>query len=383
MTSRLGLIGLDAIVYYTHDLERSRRFYVNQLDFAEIARSSPILEVEGGQRAAAFQAGEVKIFVQEPVLAHSRAGRFLAKHPPGIGTLVFEVRDAHAAFEYLDARGATPIGEVETYIDVQGALNTFSITTPLGGTTFRFVERRGYMGLRPGFIPVEPTGPSNRFGFEGFDHVTSNFETMKPALLWMEHVLGFEPYWDIAFHTSDVAGAPSSHGSGLRSQVMWDPESGVKFANNEPWRPHFKSSQVNAFTEEQRGDGVQHVAMTVGDIQEAVGGLRGEGVRFMKTPETYYDALPSRLVTSGIGTIDEDLDRLRDLQILVDGDRDRSYLLQIFLEEGASYHEDAGAGPFFYELIQRKGDDGFGGGNFRALFESIERAQVQVSGGPY
>jgi len=382
MTSQLGLIGLDAIVYYTHDLERSRRFYVNQLDFAEIGRSSPILEVEGGQRAAAFQAGEVTVYVQEPVLQHSRAGRFLAKHPPGIGTLVFEVTDARQTFDFLEARGATPIGDIETHIDVQGALHTFSITTPLGGTTFRFVERKGYVGLRPGFIPVEPTGPSNKFGFERFDHVTSNFETMKPALLWMEHVLGFEPYWDIEFHTSDVS-QNVAHGSGLRSQVMWDPSSGVRFANNEPWRPHFKASQINAFTEDQRGDGVQHVAFTVSNMLEAVAGLREEGVRFMPTPGTYYDALPERLVSTGIGTIDEDIEVLRELEILVDGERDRSYMLQIFLEEGARYHEDVGAGPFFYEIIERKGDEGFGGGNFRALFESIERAQTQVSGGPY
>ena len=380
MTHDLGLQVLEAIVFYTHDLERTRRFYVDQLDFAEVARSGAELEERGGQRAAAFQAGEITVFAQQPLTESCRAARFLSRHPEGVGTLVFKVRDAQAAFDLLEARGATPIGDLVEHRDHGGTLKTFSVTTPLGSTTFRFVERRGYAALRPGFVPLPTTGPSNRYGFERFDHVTSNFETMKPALLWMEHVLGFEPYWEVAFHTSDVS-ERAGHGSGLRSQVMWDPRSGVKFANNEPWRPRFTASQVNQFAEDQRGDGVQHVALTTADIQGAVRGMRAGGVRFMPTPGTYYDALPERLLSSGIGVIDEDLDELRELQILVDGDRERSYLLQIFLQEGASYHGEERAGPFFYEVIQRKGDAGFGAGNFRALFESIERAQVP--GGPY
>jgi len=378
MTTRLGLLGLEAIVYYSHDLDRSRRFYVDQLDFAEIGRSSAELEARGRQRSAVFRAGEITIIVQQPLGNGGRAARFLGKHPPGIGTLVFAVEDARQAFAYLERRGATPIDEVVTHADHQGELHTFSVTTPFGATTFRFVERRGYEAVFPGFEATAHTGPSNRFGFQDFDHVTSNFETMKPALLWMEHVLGFEPYWDIEFHTNDVAPGQAT-GSGLRSQVMWDPRSGVKFANNEPWRPFFKSSQINLFAEDQRGDGVQHVAFTVANIEKAVTGLREKGVGFMGTPSVYYDALPTRLETSGIGAIDEDIERLRALEILVDGDQRGAYMLQIFLQEGAAYHDDPGAGPFFYEIIQRKGDKGFGGGNFRALFESFERAQ-QVEG---
>ncbi len=204
--------------------------------------------------------------------------------------------------------------------------------------------------------------------------MTSNFQTMKPMLLWLEHVLGFEQMWEVAFHTSDVDPARQT-GSGLKSIVMWDPVSQTKFANNEPARPFFKSSQINIFNEELRGDGVQHVAMTVKDILGAVRGLRERKVSFMPTPGSYYDMLPERIAKSGIGKIDEDLDTLRKLEILIDGDHHHAYMLQIFLKESAGLYADPKAGPFFYEIIQRKGDRGFGAGNFRALFESIEREQ--------
>ena len=197
---------------------------------------------------------------------------------------------------------------------------------------------------------------------------------MKPMLLWMEHVLGFEQMWEIAFHTSDVHPERKS-GSGLKSIVMWDPASQTKFANNEPARPFFKSSQINIFNEELRGDGVQHVAITAADILSTVRGLRASGVSFMPTPGSYYDMLPERIAKSGIDKIDEDIQTLRDLQVLIDGDHHHAYMLQIFLKESAGLYGDPSAGPFFYEIIQRKGDRGFGAGNFRALFESIERQQ--------
>jgi 4-hydroxyphenylpyruvate dioxygenase len=237
------------------------------------------------------------------------------------------------------------------------------------------VQRDGYRALFPGLKTHDtPRGGHNRFGFSHMDHVTSNFQTMTPALLWLEHVMGFERYWEIEFHTDDVAGE-SDHGSGLKSRVMWDPASGVKFANNEPKFPYFKASQINLFTEDHRGDGVQHVALAVSDIISTVKGLRDRGVEFMPTPGSYYDMLPERLKKLGVGSIDEDIQVLRDLQILVDGDRERSYLLQIFMKDAASLYHNPEAGPFFFEIIQRKGDLGFGGGNFRALFESIESQQ--------
>jgi 4-hydroxyphenylpyruvate dioxygenase len=124
---------------------------------------------------------------------------------------------------------------------------------------------------------------------------------------------------------------------------------------------------------------VQHVALAVSDLPEAVEGLRALGVPFMPTPATYYQMLPERLVAVGVNQVEEDVERLRRLEILVDGQAHGRYMLQIFMPEAAALFDDPQAGPLFIELLQRKGDDGFGGGNFRALFESIERQQLSVS----
>jgi len=377
----LGIKRLEGIHWYVHDLERSRRFYVDKLDFAETWRSSPELEASGRQKSATFQAGNVQVVCSQPIGDGSRAARFLAKHPDGVGTLIFEVEDAERTFKLLEERGGTPIDDIQTYHDDGGTLRQFSITTPFGDCTFRFRERRGYRSLYPGAVAIErantPGGGNNKFGFAEMDHVTSNFQTMKPMLLWLEHVMGFEQMWEVEFHTSDVDPNRKT-GSGLKSIVMWDPASNTKFANNEPARPFFKSSQINIFNEELRGDGVQHVALTVTDIVTAVRDLRKSGVTFMPTPGSYYDMLPERIEKSGIKTIDEDLATLRELEILVDGDHHHAYMLQIFLKEAAGLYKDPSAGPFFYEIIQRKGDRGFGAGNFRALFESIEREQAKA-----
>jgi 4-hydroxyphenylpyruvate dioxygenase len=227
----------------------------------------------------------------------------------------------------------------------------------------------------PSFATYDkPRGGNNRFGFRYFDHVTSNFQTMKPALLWMEHVLGCEKFWDVEFHTSDVNGRVDA-GSGLRSIVMIEPNAHLKFANNEPRRPQFKASQINIFNEDLRGDGVQHVALEVTDILGAVRGLRAAGVEFMPTPGSYYELLPARLERLGVGKLEEDMKTLKELEILVDGENKGEYMLQIFLKDSAGLYKEPNAGPFFYEIIQRKGSQGFGAGNFRALFESIEREQ--------
>ena len=375
----IGIVRIEALHYYVHDLERSRRFYAERLDFAEVAASGPELERGGRQRSALFRAGDLAILVSQPLGRGGRAWRFLRKHPDGIGTVVFQVEDADRCFRLLEERGGTPVTDVQEWRDEGGTLRTFNVTTPLADTTFRFVDRRGYRGAYPGMVAhPAPLGGKNAFGFESIDHLTSNFQTMKPALLWMEHVLGLEEFWEVQFHTKDAADArraalQAQHGSGLRSVVMRDPRSGVKFANNEPWRPAFKSSQVNVFNEDYRGDGIQHAALGVRDILSAVRGMRERGVEFMPTPASYYERLPERLERTGIGELDEDLAELRDLEILVDGAGKGSYLLQIFLRDSAGLYGEPEAGPFFFEIIQRKGDPGFGAGNFRALFESIER----------
>lgn len=373
MPESIGIIRLEAIHYYVHDLERSRKFYVDALDFAETAYSNEALVDRGRQRSVVFEAAATRVICSQPIGEGGRAWRWLQKHPDGVGTLVFEVEDADRALAMLESRGATPITDVITTEDEHGIYRAFSITTPFGGSTFRFIERTRYRGMYPGIVRHDaPRGGKNAFGFLGIDHITSNFETMSPALLWMEHVLGFERFWNIQFHTNDVAGEREG-GSGLKSTVMWDPKSGVKFANNEPLRPFFRSSQINLFHEDQKGDGIQHAAISVKDIIGAVRGLRERGVRFMPTPGTYYDMLGQRLEETGVKQIDEDPRVLRELEILIDGEGFKKYLLQIFLMDSAGLYAEREAGPFFYEIIQRKGSQGFGGGNFRALFESIER----------
>ncbi len=382
----LGIVRLEALHSYVHDLERSRRLLTGRLDFAETAGSGPELERAGRQRSALFEAGGVRVVCSQPLGEGGRAWRWLRKHPEGVGTLVFEVEDAQRTFDLLEERGGTPVTDVRRFSDASGTLATFAVTTPFGDTTFRFVERRGSGAPYPGMVVhAPPRGGRNALRFGAIDHVTANFGTMKPALLWMEHVLGFEEFWEVRFHTAEASGAAGrgaspAKGSGLRSVVMRDPRSGVKFASNEPWRPAFRSSQIDLFREDQRGDGVQHAALSVEDIVAAVREMRARGVEFMPTPDAYYDALPARLARIGVGRVDEDLATLRQLQILVDGAGAGSYLLQIFMKNAAALHGDPAAGPFFFEVIQRKGDAGFGAGNFRALFESVAREQERGGG---
>ena len=152
----LGILKIEALHYYVRDLERTRRFFVEELDFAELGGSSPELEREGRQRSAAFGAGEATFVIHEPVGEGGRAWRYLRKHPEGVGTIVLAVEDLEQTFRLLDERGATFITDVQRFRDDGGTLAMFSITTPFGDTTFRFVERRGYGPLFPGFVAAPP-----------------------------------------------------------------------------------------------------------------------------------------------------------------------------------------------------------------------------------
>ena len=374
-----GIKRILGLHYYVRDLERSRKFYTESVGFTEIGRSGTELEQSGHQRSRVFQSEDIVITCSTPIGEGGRAHRYLSKHPDGVGTIAFEVADIRTAFDLLEARGGTAITDVQSFPEPEGRIDTFSITTPFGDTTFRFIQRHGQCALFPGMV-IESSAPEkSSVGLASIDHVTSNFQTMKPALLWLEHVMGFEPLWEVEFHTRDVAKYEIRDGSGLRSKVMWDPKSGVKFANNEPYRPAFKRSQINVFYEEHRGDGVQHVALATRDIIGTVEELRRRGVELMPTPHAYYEALPERLHTLGIA-LEEDVRTLEELGILVDGSGPNRYLLQIFLRDAAGLYHSREAGPFFFEVIQRKGDPGFGAGNFRALFESIERQQAAGGG---
>jgi 4-hydroxyphenylpyruvate dioxygenase len=379
--ANLGLLGYDSFDFVVQDLERSRRFYVDKLDFKEVARADDERALRTGQQSIVFGAGDVRVCVTTPLAQRSTAARFLRRHPAGVMSLSLRVESLDDSIAFLEARGGTFVSDAVEDTDAGGArYRSVEIATPLGDVTFRLVERREYRAFAPGFVDSGVGGagrPNNLFGIEVIDHVTSNGLTMQPIAAFYRDVLAFQPFWEIAFHTQDVA-RQFAHGSGLKSLVMWDPASQVKFATNEPLRPHFRDSQIYRFVEDNQGAGVQHVAFNVQDIVRSVEELRRRGVEFMETPPAYYRDLPRRLGALGIHNVTQELSLLEKHQILLDGSQDR-YMLQIFMREARALYSDERAGPFFYEIIQRCGDQGFGYGNFRALFESIER--VQHTGG--
>ena len=371
----LGIERVASLHVFVRDLERIRDHYVGKLDFAEIAVSTRDFEMEHRARASVVQAGGARFVFMEPLGSKGESFRWLERHPEGVGRIVFDVKDAERTFALLNERGATPMTGLERRNVEGGTVVWFDIATAFGDTIFRFVQHSGRTPIMPDLERLDPPrGGSNRFGIGEVDHITTNFLTLKPAIAWMEDVLGLERYWDVEFHTQNIKKG-NFGGSGLKSTVMWDPVSGIKFANNEPAAPFFKSSQIYVFFEDHRGSGVQHVALAVDDIVSAVRNMRERGVDFMPTPHEYYDMMPEIINRQGIGRIDESIDDLRRLQILIDGNAANQYLLQILLRDAAGTFKDPQAGPLFLELIQRKGDQGFGAGNFRALFESIERQQ--------
>jgi 4-hydroxyphenylpyruvate dioxygenase len=372
----LVLKRLAAFEYYVHDLERLAHFYETGLGFVQVGRSSRELERTSQQRSLVFRAGGADVVCSSPLGPDSAAARYLSRHPEGVGGLVFEVLGLRRNLAALERKGATPLSDVETTREGAGRIESVELVTPFGDTTFRLVERHGSVGSLPGMATAAGAA-DDALGVTDVDHVTANVRTMKPALLWLEHVLGFEPFWGIEFHS---AGTNASSGSGLRSQVSWHRPSGIKIAANEPLRPFFTRSQIDVFCRDNRGDGIQHVALGVRDIVRAVRALRTRGVELLPAPAGYYERLPEHLARLGIERIDEDPAALAELGILVDGYGPGAYLLQIFLKDAAGAFRDPEAGPFFFELIQRKGDAGFGAGNFRALFDGVEREQLARAG---
>jgi 4-hydroxyphenylpyruvate dioxygenase len=371
--SGLGIVGYDTYEFVVADTERSRKFYREMMDVPEVARLDPREAARRGEDAVIFAAGKAQCVCVTPRERGSSADRWLKRHPDGVRVVGFRVRDVDATRGVLTERNATLTSDVIIATDHEGRpYRFFDIATPLGDVRFRFVERSSG-ALPPGFSPLEPGDEKNANGFQIIDHITSNFLTLEPHITWLRDVMGFEEYWRVHFHTADIN--PDSGGSGLSSIVMWDAESGIKLANNEPVTPNYESSQIYTFVESNHGPGVQHVAFHVPAISESVGRLRGTGIEFLDTPTTYYDMLPERLVRQKVSNFDHKIDELKRLGILVDGEDDR-YLLQIFMVEGGLLYDDSTAGPFFYEVIQRFGARGFGEGNFRALFESIERDQL-------
>lgn len=370
--SALGIVGWDLFEYAVEDLARSERFYREKMGLPVAARLGEDGAARRGEDGLFLRAGRAGFVLTSPRDPHSRSGRWLARHPEGVAVLSLRVKDLDQARRTLEERGATFSSAVEEATDASGRpYRCQEITSPLGDVRFRFTER-ATEALPPGFAPVEVPAGANPYGLQVIDHVTSNFLTLEPYVTWLKDVLGFEEYWRVKFHTSDVRGG--TEGTGLCSIVMWEPGSGIKLANNEPQNPNFETSQIYTFVEENAGPGVQHVAFHLPDIVSAVDSMRKTGIEFLDTPGSYYDLLPARLARKRVTNFREDRDLLRRLGILVDGEDDK-YLLQIFSVEGKMLQGTARGGPFFYELIQRRGARGFGEGNFRALFDAIEREQ--------
>ena len=372
----LGLLGFDSFHFLVSDIERSDQFYTKLLDWPLVATAGKELTERSAQRSNVYSAGDIRVVVSTPLSDRGRAATYLRNHPDGVSSISFRVKDVDQTWDFLAPRGATFLSDIETYRDEDGGTyRRFVIATPLGDLSYRFVEKKGYGGFAPEFddVPRDDSSraPRNRLGFEILDHVTSNALTMAPVVLWYREVMGFEEYWNIQFHTEDVKKG-GEHGSGLKSIVMWDPNSELKFATNEPLKPFFRESQVNIFTEENRGPGVQHIALRVPQIIPVVDEMNHRGVKFLDAPSTYYDNITRWLSEKHVSRVKEPIDDLRRLNILVDGEDDK-YLLQIFMRDGHQLWGDAKAGPFFYEVIQREGDPGFGYGNFRTLFEAIEQ----------
>lgn len=366
----LGIRGWDTCEFIVHDLDRSRKFYTESFGLPLLAQATEAHRQERGEDVLLFGRAGIRLACIASLATGSRADRWQKRHPDGIAVLGFRVRDLAHTHRVLAERGATFCTPVVRTQDALGQpFAYFEITTPLGDVRYRFVERAHEAWL-PGLQPLEkPLGLDQPY--QSVDHVTSNMLTLEPYISWLKDVMGFEQYWQVRFHTSDIKG---EEGSGLASIVMWDPESKVKMANNEPLLPQFEASQIYTFVEDNQGPGVQHIAFHVPDIQRNIETLKRNGLGFLDVPATYYEMLPARLQAHRVTNFSEDLALLEKLGVLVDGEND-TYLLQLFMQEGATLYQEKQAGPFFFEIIQRKGNNLFGEGNFRALFESIERDQ--------
>jgi 4-hydroxyphenylpyruvate dioxygenase len=387
--ANLGMKRLESVDFVVHDLARSRRFYEEKLGFRLIARSNEAYAAQTGEETMVFDAAKARVQCSAPAPdadpTSSHAAKFLRNHPDGVRYVQFLVESVDHASKVLDSRDANIVCETTGDATRRG----FSITSPLGDVEYAFIEKKDEAAVDSRLTAVvsDAKAATNPHGFTHMDHITSNTRDMHSLVRWYEEVLGMEHFWDIRFHTRDSkpeAGRDS--GSGLNSIVMREPNSNVKFATNEPLRPGFFRSQIQKFVEDNAGPGVQHIAFSTAKIMDVIPDMRKRGLTFLETPDAYYEMLPERMAERAVENLKEDIAKLQKRRILVDG-RDNRYLLQIFMQEAALMYDEAAAGPFFYEVIQRHGEQGFGEGNFRALFESIERQQAttgeKLSVGPY
>jgi 4-hydroxyphenylpyruvate dioxygenase len=356
VADEMPLLGIDHVELYVGNGVQSAYWFNRALGFRETAYAG--LETGVRDRAShVLQQGRVRFVLTSPLLGTSEIARHVAAHGDGVRVIALGVPDAEHAYRYAVRHGARGVREPWEESDDDGAVRMSTIAT-YGDTLHTFVERDGYSGaFLPGFAPAE--GAADDPGlFAGIDHVVGNVELgrLDEWVGYYERVFGMTEM--IHFTDRDI----STEYSALMSKVMADGKGRVKFPINEPAEGKRKS-QIEEYLEYYGGPGAQHIALATTDIVATVKELRDRGVRFLSTPESYYEELPGR-----IGEIDEDLADLAELGILADRD-DEGYLLQIFTAT-------VGDRPtVFLEVIERHGARGFGEGNFKALFEAIEREQ--------
>jgi len=335
-------------------------FYEHALGFSPIAYAG----LETGSRDSTsyvLAQGEVRLVIRSGMTPDSPIARFCDQHGDGVRRVMLRVPDAKAAFDEALKRGAEPALE-PTYEEDAGGRVGLSGIRMYGDVVLGFVEREGYSGaFLPGFEAVAgaPAGKARGVGIAAIDHIVGNVELgrMNEWVAWFQKVLGFEQLQ----HFTDEA--ISTEYSALMSKVMTNGNGKIKFPINEPAEGKRKS-QIDEYLEFNHGPGAQHIALQSSNIVKTVETLQQRGVLFLTTPDAYYEETPDR-----VGEIDESWSDLRRLKILADRDDD-GYLLQIFTKTAQDRP------TLFFEVIERHGARGFGDGNFKALFEAIEREQA-------
>ena len=356
----LPLLGTDHIEFYVGNAKQAAYYYRKAFGFQPLAYAGP----ETGVRDRAsyvLKQGKVCFVFTTSLNPQSEISEHVKKHGDGVKALALWVEDAKQAYKETTTRGAKAIGEPVVLTDKNGEIVMTTIQT-YGDTIHRFVERKNYKGaFLPGYEPWNPAGEADvEVGLKYVDHCVGNVELgkMNEWVDFYKNVMGFNLL--ITFDDQDI----STEYSALMSKVVSNGNGFIKFPINEPAQGKRKS-QIDEYLEFYHGAGVQHVALATDDIIHTVTELRKRGVDFLQVPGAYYDDLKKR-----VGDIKEDFEAIKKLNILVDRDEE-GYLLQIFTKPV----EDRPT--LFYEIIQRCGAKSFGAGNFKALFEAIEREQAR------
>lgn len=347
---------VDHVRHFVNNARQSSFFYQHTFGFS----ITGFYGLETGVRDEVgylLEQNDVRLVFSAPIRPGHPMAERIGYHGDFVRDIAFEVDDVDWAYQAAVERGADGVQEPHWQEDDGGRVRMASIAT-YGDTVHSLLNRDGYKGhFLPGFRPENQ--PGDPIGIQEIDHCVGNVELggMNKWVKWYEDVLGFKNL--ISFDDKDI----STEYTALMSKVMASGNGRVKFPINEPAEGK-KKSQIDEYLEYFGGAGVQHVALRTDDIIHTVSRLRARGVPFLSVPRTYYDMLPDR-----VGEIDEDIEVLADLGILVDRD-DEGYLLQIFTKPITDRP------TLFYEIIHRKGAKSFGKGNFKALFESIEREQA-------